>query len=241
MREHPADAERAQAPAPGVQPCPASASVPPIVALSAESVESKLTAIAAVAASVVVLLLGAALFPQSPSSQTLDVVQTDARGDGGAKPPYIIIDEPREEAAFPQAPRMISTPAEQPLPQAVQNTMQFHEITRGSVPVLPVGKHSIPIAPIAPHEVEGSRATATTTARAHREGARSTPTRLAQPRRVALMRDIHVGCRQDQMFTREVCKAIRCASTQFANHPICVRRITEQRALDARRELHGGN
>ena len=70
----------------------------------------------------------------------------------------------------------------------------------------------------------------------------SSPPQARAPQRgpLAIVIDPHVGCRQDLAVTREVCKAIRCASSEFARHPVCVRRMAEQRQREAERELHGG-
>jgi len=195
----------------------------------------------AVAASVVVLLLGFALLPGNPPAHSPDLAPAAVHAHGSAKPKYIIIDEPREDVAPPSAPPVMSSPlqpATEPLPGG--NRQVGGEVTAQAIAAPPANNFSAPVATTtAPHVTEGARAD--TPARVQREHLRPTPARPGQPVRVALLRDVNVGCHQDQTFTREACKAIRCTSREFASHPVCVRRVAEQRALDARRELHGGS
>lgn len=94
--------------------------------------------------------------------------------------------------------------------------------------------------PTARIDSDRQRTAAVDTTRGARDQTRpGEPRRPARPQ-VAQAYDLHVGCRQDAMLTREVCKAIRCASSEFARHPVCVRRIAEQRARDTERELYSG-
>jgi len=164
------------------------------------------------------------------------------------------VDAPKRVVAAPEAP-LAGTASAQPSPTPVAQSQSTIGSTREAAAVPRSVQVKRPPARQATQESQEARVSPARqpTARIDSDQQRSRdttsprqernkpnePRRPARPQ-VAQAYDLHVGCRQDAALTREVCKAIRCASSEFERHPVCVRRMAEQRARNSERELYSG-
>lgn len=168
---------------------------------------------------------------------------TRALGSGPTHPAVVSSaswDRPTAQAILPDPP-VLASPVTEPAAPATAVAGHPAAESPAPTPAPPQVQHAA-VVPSAPRPQEPTTARARPAAVATRSV--SSPAAARRPdsavRVASLRRGSDLGCLQEAAFTREVCKAVRCASSAYQQHPVCVRLSDEQRAANARREMLGG-